>query len=102
MRREGSQATTRLPHPMTAFAALPFRIPIQAGGSTSNLLVPLYLVVAAGALASIASALRSDPDAEDEQPPGWIARMLALYVVLYALQSIYSKDFEKALQQTVF
>ena len=28
--------------------ALPFRIPIQAGGATSNLLVPLYLVVAAG------------------------------------------------------
>jgi O-antigen ligase len=28
--------------------------------------------------------------------------LLALYVVLYALQSIYSPDFEKALQQMVF
>jgi len=35
--------------PVLAVAALPFRIPIEAGGSTSNLLVPLYLVVAAGA-----------------------------------------------------
>ena len=40
--------------------ALPFRIPIQSGGSTSNLLVPLYLVVAVGALAWIVPVLRDD------------------------------------------
>src|ERR1035441_197191 len=34
---------------LLAVAALPFRVPIQAGGTTSNLLVPLYLVVAGGA-----------------------------------------------------
>jgi putative inorganic carbon (hco3(-)) transporter len=33
--------------------ALPFRIPIQAGGTTANLLVPLYFVVAAGSIAFI-------------------------------------------------
>ena len=38
--------------------ALPFRIPIAAGGTTSNLLVPLYLVVGAAALAFIVRALR--------------------------------------------
>ena len=38
--------------------ALPFRIPIAAGGVTSNLLVPLYFVVAAGSLAFIVTALR--------------------------------------------
>ena len=38
-----------------AGAALP--VPIQAGGETSNLLVPLYFVVAAGALAWIVPAL---------------------------------------------
>ncbi|HTU85259.1 MAG TPA: O-antigen ligase family protein [Solirubrobacteraceae bacterium] len=42
--------------------ALPFRIPIQAGGTTANLLVPLYFVVAAGAVAFIVQSLR----------PGWI------------------------------
>src|SRR3954449_4925132 len=34
--------------PALAVAALPFRIPISAGGSTASLLLPLYLVVAAG------------------------------------------------------
>jgi len=90
-----------------AVLALPFRIPIQSGPSTSNLLVPLYLVVAVGALAWIVPVLRNDrphvprPDGSG----GWAARverLLALTVVLYAVQSLYSPDFEKALQQTVF
>jgi len=90
-----------------AVLALPFRIPIQAGPSTSNLLVPLYLVVAVGALAWIVPVLRDDrphvprPDGSG----GWAARverLLALTVILYAVQSLYSSGFEKALQQTVF
>jgi putative inorganic carbon (hco3(-)) transporter len=91
-----------------AILALPFRVPIEAGGTTSNLLVPLYLVVAAGALALIVPALagrqRRQAGEDDLAPskPGWIERLLALYVVLYALQSVYSPDFEKALQQMVF
>jgi putative inorganic carbon (hco3(-)) transporter len=80
--------------------ALPFRIPIEAGGTTSNLLVPLYLVVAAGSLAYLVPALRHQDRTEARS--GWVERLLALYVVLYALQSIYSVDFEKALQQMVF
>jgi putative inorganic carbon (HCO3(-)) transporter len=84
-----------------AVAALPFRVPIQAGGITSNLLVPLYLVVAAGALAFIVPALREGDDSEIHRA-GWIERLLALYVVLYAIQAVYSTDFEKALQQMVF
>ena len=38
--------------------ALPFRIPIQAGGTTANLLVPLYFVVAAGSVAFVFRTLR--------------------------------------------
>jgi O-antigen ligase len=105
--------------PLAVFA-VPFRIPIQAGGTTSNLLVPLYVVVAAGALAFIVPALREDEllaappplpsrrDRDGRPPPRrrhesrWITRLLALYVVLYGLQSVYSSDFEKALQQMVF
>ena len=41
-----------------AVVALPFRIPIEAGGVTSNLLVPLYFVVAAGSVAFILAGLR--------------------------------------------
>jgi O-antigen ligase len=90
--------------------ALPFRVPIAAGGTTSNLLVPLYLVVAAGALAFIVPALRGRPEggasadglADRSPPAGWVERLLALYVGLYAIQAIYSPVFEKALQQMVF
>jgi O-antigen ligase len=39
-----------------ALLALPFRVPIESGGTTSNLLVPLYLVVAAAALAELGRA----------------------------------------------
>jgi O-antigen ligase len=97
-----------------AVLALPFRVPIQAGGSTSNLLVPLYLVVAAGALAWIVPALlqssgRSAPRRDAVAPRDgsggwavWVGRLLALYVVLYGIQAVYSPDFEKALQQMVF
>jgi O-antigen ligase len=92
--------------------ALPFRIPIFAGGTTSNLLVPLYLVVGAGSLAFIIPALARRPRAPaehsadglvaEEPQAGWVERLLALYVAVYAIQAIYSSDFEKALQQMVF
>jgi O-antigen ligase len=36
--------------PLVAVFALPFRLPISADGRTVNLLIPLYLVVAAGTL----------------------------------------------------
>ncbi|MGB9186237.1 MAG: O-antigen ligase family protein [Solirubrobacteraceae bacterium] len=90
-----------------AVLALPFRIPIQASGNTANLLVPLYLVVAVGSLAWVMSALRNEvPLAPVRDGSGgwalWVERLLALSVVLYAIQAVYSPDFEKALQQTVF
>ena len=39
--------------PLLAVGALPFRIPVEAAGQTANLLVPLYGVIAAGALAQM-------------------------------------------------
>jgi putative inorganic carbon (hco3(-)) transporter len=87
-----------------AVIALPFRVPIETGGTSSNLLVPLYLVVAAGSIAFAARALWSQDRAHHASTVGtrWIERLLGLYVVLYSLQAIYSSDFEKALQQMVF
>jgi O-antigen ligase len=90
---------------------LPFRVPIDVGTTTSNLLVPLYLVVGAGALAYVVPTLRGARDrphwredgvADPEPPPGWIERLLAVVVLLYAIQAMYSPSFEKALQQMVF
>lgn len=96
--------------------ALPFRVPIETGGVTANLLVPLYLVVGSGCLALALPGLRGDARearlrvrasrlrerARGVSLVGWVERLLALYVVLYAVQSVYSPDFEKALQQMVF
>ena len=36
--------------PLAIVFALPFRIPLHAGGDTANLLVPLYLVIGGGVL----------------------------------------------------
>ncbi|MGO9751146.1 MAG: O-antigen ligase family protein [Solirubrobacteraceae bacterium] len=110
-----------------AMLALPFRIPIDAGGNTSNLLVPLYFVIAAASLAWIVPTLwragsRSrapgataaggqDGKAGDQGATasgrahpavGWLERLLAASLVLYAIQAVYSPGFEKALQQMVF
>ena len=89
--------------PLLAVAALPFRVPIEAGGSTSNLLVPLYLVIAAAAVAQIVRDLGSSE--QSQRPPGLVRALefaLAAFIVLYALQSLYSRDFEAALEQIVF
>jgi O-antigen ligase len=87
--------------PVLAVAALPFRIPLSAGGSTASLLVPLYLVVAAGVLAYAVPRLRGD---DDDAPfaPRMLEWLLAGTLVLYAVQSAWSSDFEKALQQVAF
>lgn len=93
--------------PLLTIAALPFRVPIEVGGTTSNLLVPLYLVIAAGALAAIAAGLRegdapASAAADARWSPGWLERLLALSVALYGIQATYSADFDKALQQIAF
>jgi len=104
-----------------SLAALPFRVPIAAGGSTADLLVPLYLVITAGALAASVPALRAGGAREqpggstatgegssDGRPRGRDGRWsllewaLAGYLVLYAVQALYSVGFEKALQNVVF
>ena len=94
--------------PVVAVAVLPFRVPVATAGSTANLLVPLYLVIAAGCaahvwnigrrLASKSSGLRGD----ERSATSVVALALAGFIVLYALQSLYSRDFDQALEQVVF
>ena len=85
-----------------AVLALPFRVPISTSGTTSNLLVPLYAVVAAGTLSVAVPILLDDRELPPRRAPGWVERLLAASVVVYAIQAVYSSDFEKALQQMVF
>jgi O-antigen ligase len=83
--------------PLAIIGTLPFRIPLESGGETANLLVPLYVVIAAGVLA----ATFLPPPAEKRRPR-WVAKTLAAFVVLYALQALYSEDFSKGLQEVCF
>ncbi|HWO15987.1 MAG TPA: O-antigen ligase family protein [Solirubrobacterales bacterium] len=113
--------------PLAAVAVLPFRVPLEAGGDTANLLVPLYLVIAGGAMASAIRdwGLRpAGPVAAGDPPPlpvakassgvvpptappagvavQWLTRILAVVVLLYAVQTLYSPDFSKSLQNVCF
>jgi putative inorganic carbon (hco3(-)) transporter len=112
--------------PLAIVFALPFRVPLHAGGDTANLLVPLYLVIAGGVLsaafrgqegggsqpgaASRFSHLllgeRGGPQGEKPSarlgPPTLLPIILAGVVVLYALQTLYSPDFSKSLQNVCF
>jgi len=85
--------------PLAIVFAIPFRVPLHAGGDTANLLVPLYLVIAA---AVVATLLRDWDDPPAAHPPRALAWVLAAAVVLYALQALYSDDFSKGLQNVCF
>lgn len=102
--------------PLFVVGVLPFRVPIEAAGQTANLLVPLYLVIAAGCVAYAwriwAVRLQADrawADGLQADRPAWggmrsrpLEVALGAFLVLYALQATYSKDFDTALEQAVF
>lgn len=86
--------------PLAIVAALPFRVPLHAGGDTANLLVPLYVVIAGGVLALAFEEWVSR--APSRAPARLLPFVLAAVVVLYALQTLYSPDFSKSLQNVCF
>jgi O-antigen ligase len=106
--------------PLAIVAALPFRIPLHAGGDTANLLVPLYLVISGGVLSTLlpGGGTVGGTTPEDALATGggggspavtgpagptvWVPRLLATVVVLYTLQALYSEDFSKGLQNVCF
>ena len=84
--------------PLLVALALPFRVPIATEGRTVNLLVPLYLVVAAGTLAHLAPRLYRG-EARGLRGVEWL---LLASVGLYALQTIYSSDPARAAENVAF
>jgi len=84
--------------PLLAIAALPFRLPISAEGRTVNLLIPLYLVVAAGTLVLLVPRILQ----RREPAPRGLEWLLAATLALYALQAAYSTDAAKAAENLAF
>src|SRR3954454_167648 len=99
--------------PPLVVLTLPFRVPLESGGQSANLLVPLYVVVAAGVLAYAWDRLvatrtptggngAAEVGGWRDPAPGPIGTALLVLVVLYALQSLYSSDFDAALKNLTF
>jgi O-antigen ligase len=107
--------------PLLAIFALPFRLPISTDGRTVNLLIPLYLVVAAGTLTHLLPRLlargagigeskrRQEPvvGAHGKIFSTWLSPrgvewLLLGAVLLYALQGVYSTDHAKAAENIAF
>jgi O-antigen ligase len=106
--------------PLLAVFALPFRLPISASDRTVNLLVPLYLVVAAGTLVYLLPRLLARSNASGATPerhtlprvspaslsfwrsPRGVQWLLFATVGLYALQTLYSEDRTKGAENLAF
>jgi O-antigen ligase len=93
-----------------AVAALPFRVPVAIGGSTANLLLPLYLVIGAGCLAHALPRLRArtataEAAGGSEIRDRRVRRLeiaIAATLLLYAAQALYSSDVEQAAKNVCF
>jgi putative inorganic carbon (hco3(-)) transporter len=103
-------AMTRFPIllPVLILVALPFRIPLEVGDETANLLVPLYLVTGAGVLATALGRLPareplgSDGSTAPSGPATWLRPLLATSVVLFATGLLWSGDQSQGLQHLCF
>jgi hypothetical protein len=94
---------TRWPQalPIAAIAVLPLRVPLEIGGETANLLVPLYAVIAAGVIASALSR-RAEPSPAQDRWSQRLRWVLAATLVLYAIQASYSVDVSNAIESIGF
>ncbi len=90
--------------PPLLIAALPFRIPVDLGSGSSNLLLPLYAVIAVGILATLLAVLREKPTREPPPPRAlrFVGIALAGCLLLYAIQSAYADDPSAAAQNVAF
>jgi O-antigen ligase len=87
--------------PVLLVFALPFRIPIEVGGSDANLLLPLYAVIGGGALAFALDALRRER-LSPPAPPRPLLIAIAAAILLYAVQAAYTNDIAYAARNVAF
>ena len=74
---------------LATLACVPARIPVTVGSTQANLLVPLYAVVAAAALALVWELLRGDTRSRELGP---VALPLAAFVAWGGLSLAWSQD----------
>jgi O-antigen ligase len=74
-------------------AAAPARFPVHVGGTSANLLVPLYAVIAGGVLALAWEIVHADRSPRREL--GRLAWPLSLLVVWFALSLSWSEDIRQ-------
>src|SRR5262249_7330203 len=87
--------------PLLVVATLPFRIRLHvAGGQAVNLLVPLYVVIGAGVLATAVVTLRGETRLRRLPQPLVLA--LVLVICLYSLPTVYSVDIPFAARNVGF
>ena len=85
---------------IAAVATLPARIPLDIGGQSASLLLPLYAVIAAGVIARLTG--RHAVAAERARRSTSLERVLAAVIVLYAVQALYSSDVAAAAKDLAF
>jgi len=99
----GAAAMLRWPIllPLLLIAALPFRVRLHvAGGDAVNLLVPLYVVIGSGVLATVMATLRGETRLRKLPKPLVVA--LVVVICLYAFQTVYSPDIPFAARNVGF
>ncbi len=84
-----------------ALATLAFRVPIEIGGDSVKLLLPLYLVIGGAVVARAWDHWRGRAVSEPRAPK-LLDVAIVLYLALYALQSLYANDIDVATQNFCF
>ena len=96
---------------IAAFTVLPLRLPIQIGGETNFLLIPLYGVITGGFLRGLwlcarrrDSELRTDSAPRPGEPPAvrYLSIALAASLVVYGLGVAWSDDPTNAVRTVAF
>ncbi|MDQ2675172.1 MAG: O-antigen ligase family protein [Actinomycetota bacterium] len=96
---------------IAAFAVLPLRLPIQIGGETNFLLIPLYGVIAGGFLRGAwlcavrrGEELRTASAPRDDETPvvRWLSIALAVSLVVYAVGIAWSDNPGNAVRTVAF
>jgi hypothetical protein len=75
--------------PVALLAVAPFRVPVQLGNDEAFLLLPLYLAIAAAALALAYRVLRGE---RPPPPPFLLALPLAAFVTLASMSFLWTWD----------